>query len=126
MNYKFRGKKVSDNKWVEGDLQNALGGELLITVLEDTAPTYNNPCGDCVRMYYEVHPATVGLISSKPDSTGKMIAEGDKIAIKSIPSIHKVMFDGIKFYVSMSNGIDTIGLDKFRNSDLTITGTIHD
>ena len=110
MNYKFRGKRIGNNEWIEGDLIQYNGLRRRIWPIDG-------------RIGYDVHPATVGLISSKPDSTGKLIAQGDIVEVDHSIK-YSIDFDGRKFYGVNSN--DYLNVIDEASERLTITGTIHD
>lgn len=64
----FRGKRVDDGKWVEGNL--------FISDLP-TAPTQILIGTNAVRINYDVIPETVGQCTGLVDKNGKKIFEGD-------------------------------------------------
>jgi len=110
--FRFRGKRLDNGDWIEGDL------------IHD---------GSAMRIWEingehseEVIPATVGLISSMPDSTGKLIAQGDKVEGErfGLKRDGIVEFDGITFNIKMKNII--VPLTWYKSEQLTIVGTIHD
>lgn len=74
----FRGKRLSDNAWIEGFYDvDASNGKEYIHVQHYAPPTWSDPGGECFSEYFEIIPKTLGQYTGTTDKNGAKIFEGD-------------------------------------------------
>lgn len=117
---KFRGKRLDNGEWIEGDLLRMNGHWF---IFPDPAP------GGIDK--YEVDPATVGEFTGLKDKNGKEIYEGDVMEIPetdfNAEIIGRVLFEEDAYYIIPLRGGHLWGLHwSLRKHDAKIIGNIHD
>lgn len=124
---KFRGKRISNGKWLYGDLMHdTVGGCYVFPI-------------DCAALYKEneVFPNSVGQYTGLKDNNGKEIYEGDIVLTPLVDPIfgdmvgedlcvkRQVKFNDGSFVINEGDGF--IYLECFtRNNHIEICGNIHD
>ena len=117
---KFRGKRLDNGEWIEGDLLRMNGHWF---IFPDPAP------GGIDK--YEVDPATVGEFTGLKDKNGKEFYEGDVMEIPetefNAEIIGRVLFEEDAYYIIPLRGGHLWGLHwSLRKHDAKIIGNIHD
>lgn len=117
---KFRGKRLDNGEWIEGDLLRMLGHWF---IFPDPAPEGIDK--------YAVDPATVGEFTGLKDKNGKEIYEGDVMEIPetdfNAEIIGRVLFEEDAYYIIPLRGGHLWGLHwSLRKHDAKIIGNIHD
>lgn len=117
---KFRGKRLDNGEWIEGDLLR----------MNDHRFIFPDPAPEGIDKY-EVDPATVGEYTGLKDRNGKEVYEGDVIKIPetdfNAEIIGRVLFDDDAYYIIPLRGGHLWGLHwSLRKHDAKIIGNLHD
>lgn len=117
---KFRGKRLDNGEWIEGDLLR----------MNDHWFIFPDPAPEGIDKY-EVDPATVGEYTGLKDRNGKEVYEGDVMKIPetdfNAEIIGRVLFDDDAYYIIPLRGGHLWGLHwSLRKHDAKIIGNIHD
>lgn len=112
----FRGKRIDNGEWIEGDLLSKCKGSPKISIHGE----YNR--GLFVVDSYEVLPETVGMWTGLTDKNGKKIFEGD------IVFGYARLFRSVVKWNSEQAGWSPFGDERtsFYEDESEIIGNIHD
>lgn len=133
---KFRGKRLDNGEWIEGNLENLYNGD---GWLLDSWITHNNTFQD-PNTPHEVNPDTVGQYTGLKDRNGKEIYEGDIIeyryGVDSFGAIWQTVrieyrkeeggFVGINQYLNTRDGREVVRNIVRCLNDCIVVGNIHD
>jgi hypothetical protein len=111
----FRGKRVDNGEWVEGDLT----GEFTI----HTQPPWIDGEGSYEWWGYEVIPETVGQFTGLTDKNGKKIFEGD--IVKSA-YFENAVVEFWEYQWSFKSEVDSHHSFRTASHTFEVTGSIHD
>ena len=119
----FRGKRIDDGIWLEGDLRHWSSGSVGI-------------CGNGLRRTFEVIPETVGQYTGLTDRHGKRIFEGDICRFKEWNKgkmcwVGEIRYEHQQFIISGGANEEceipfVLQLSRFIPECLEVIGNIHD
>lgn len=132
---KFRGKRVSDGKWIVGSLVNnmfvkAKDSSPCCYIINPETPEYYD-CWEDIASYideFEVIPETVGQYTFCVDNEGKEIYPGDVVEVLETDIIRIIEWnDDALEYEAVTPLGDICRLTKYNaKNQLKIVGNIHD
>lgn len=123
----FRGKRLDNGEWVEGDLLQYDDGSVCIGVHSKNYTDDGFNAGQYRRIAL-VDPATVGQYTGLKDENGKEIWEGDILRSENgyAEPIGWSQDNAGFATMDFANGEYIYEIDQFLASTKTISGTIHD
>ena len=133
----FRGKRIDNGKWAEGDLINN-EGSVFIFISHGVKPNgfeYVKIGGATVGYIVEVIPESVGQFTGLTDKNGVKIFEGDIVSFKRgignwtgkfMTTIHGVYWDEIVSRFSLGKEQEGIKFRSHPRYEYEVIGNIHD
>ena len=119
----FRGKRLDDGKWLQGDLRQFKAGMYIESFRADGC-----------KLNYDVDPKTVGQFTGLTDKNGKKIFEGDIVAYDveeegvryTDYAVIEWSKNGMRYAVKWGRGYADEWLEKSDESSFRVAGNIHD
>ena len=115
----FRGKRLTDGKWIEGDF----------ILLDGKAHIYERKNEYGGSGSWGVDPATVGIVTGRTDSKGENIFNGDVVKVRFSVEylIGEVVFGNGSFFLKFApKQRDPLAIGFLTDIEMEVIGNIHD